>query len=157
MFPDIVRRILKCVWFKFEDDATFPTLGTASSAGYDLYSYEDKVIKSGERALVQTNIGVILPVGYYGRIAPRSSLAYKHGIDVFAGVIDNDYRGKIGVILYNSGSDDLKIQRNDRVAQLILTPYAWDSQSENLTLDEAQKRDEWNTQRGAGGYGSTGL
>jgi len=114
------------IWFTFPTKGTdtitsqFPKRGTIGSAGYDLYSDVTCSIPPQERKLIQTNVGVILPHGTYGRIAPRSSLAYKYGIDVFAGVIDSDYRERIGVILYNSGNTTFEINRGDRIAQLIV-------------------------------------
>ena len=80
-----------------------PAKGTGFSAGYDLYAAESGEIDPLKRFLIKTNISIAIPKGYYGRIAPRSGLAYKNGIDVMAGVIDSDYRGDVGVILYNTG------------------------------------------------------
>ena len=81
--------------------AKTPTKGTNQAAGYDLYAAQNAEIDPLKRALIKTNISIAIPKGYYGRIAPRSGLAYKNGIDVMAGVIDSDYRGDVGVILYN--------------------------------------------------------
>ena len=87
-------------------NAFLPKKGSDKSAGYDLASVEAGVIKSNERLLIKTGIVLEIPSGYYGRIAPRSGLAFKSGIDVMAGVIDSDYRGEVGVILYNSDKDN---------------------------------------------------
>ena len=88
--------------------AKLPVRGSAQAAGYDLFACEDAVIPKGGRAVVQTGIHVALPEGHYGRVAPRSGLAVKHGIDVGAGVVDSDYRGLLGVVLFNFGSDDFQ-------------------------------------------------
>lgn len=126
-----------------------PTQGTEYAAGYDLYAAEDATIYKVSRKLVKTNIAISIPDGYYGRIAPRSGLAYKNGIDVMAGVIDSDYRGDIGVILFNTDTNnDFSVKAGDRIAQIIIEKcykVTW-VESENLT-DSA---------RSQGGYGSTG-
>ena len=128
--------------------AKTPTKGTDQAAGYDLYAAQNAEIDPLKRALIKTNISIAIPKGYYGRIAPRSGLAYKNGIDVMAGVIDSDYRGDVGVILYNTGVDIFNIKQGDRIAQLIIEKCyvaEWD-----LVNDLSD------TQRGEGGYGHTG-
>ena len=87
-------------------DAIVPTRGSEFAAGYDLYTTDRYELKPGERHLYNTNISTAMPNGYYGRIAPRSGLAYKKGIDVMAGVIDSDYRGEIGVLLINLSTEN---------------------------------------------------
>ena len=82
-----------------------PTRANKTDAGYDLYALEDLEIGPVNQKLVKTGISMAIPKGYVGLIWPRSGLAYKHGLDVFAGVIDSGYRGDIGVILYNSKVD----------------------------------------------------
>ncbi len=135
------------------DTATLPTYGSEEAAGMDLHvdlggTGEKAALLPGERRLFKTGISVALPARFYGRIAPRSGLAYKKGIDVMAGVIDSDYRGEIGVILINHGDDDFQINHGDRIAQMIITPYhtAMPEPVEELP----------DTERGAGGFGSTG-
>ena len=98
---------------KLSENATLPTQGSYYAAGYDLYAAEKGIVHSECRLLIKTNISVSIPDGYYGRIAPRSGLAYKNGIDVMAGVIDSDYRGDIGVILYNTDIADFEFQKGD--------------------------------------------
>ena len=100
--------------------AKLPTRGSAQAAGYDLYACEDTVIPKGGRAIVQTGISIAVPEGHYGRVAPRSGLAVKHGIDVGAGVVDSDYRGLLGIVLFNFGVDDFECKAGDRIAQLVL-------------------------------------
>lgn len=145
-------------WFPFSKTAIYPTRGTPGSAGYDLYADEDTVIKPQYHGLVQTNIGVIIPQGWYGRIAPRSSVAYKYGIQVFAGVIDSDYRDNLGVILHNSGDQDYVIKKGDRIAQIIIEKCLASTEvlDMKLTYDEATVNRSWNTER-KGGFGSTGV
>eukprot|EP00490_Sorites_sp_Unknown_P000036 CAMPEP_0114657172 /NCGR_PEP_ID=MMETSP0191-20121206/13459_1 /TAXON_ID=126664 /ORGANISM="Sorites sp." /LENGTH=203 /DNA_ID=CAMNT_0001875883 /DNA_START=105 /DNA_END=716 /DNA_ORIENTATION=+ len=132
------------------DDARIPTKGSILAAGYDLYSAEDKVIKANDKGLVKTDLSIGLPVGCYGRIAPRSGLAYKNFIDIGAGVIDGDYRGPVGVVMFNHDKQDFKVTKGMRVAQLILERYVHDA--EIKCVDELT-----DTLRGDGGFGSTGL
>ena len=100
--------------------ATLPIKGTNLAAGYDLTSAQQLTIPPNGRALVQTDISISVPKGTYGRIAPRSGLAVKHGITTRAGVIDADYTRPIGVILFNHRDQDFQIQEGERIAQLIL-------------------------------------
>jgi len=134
---------------KLVEDATVPRRATELAAGYDISASEDAKIPSKGRFAVSTGISIGLPEGTYGRIAPRSGLAYKFGIDVLAGVIDADYRGEVKVILYNSGEHPFVIQKGDRIAQLII--------EKNETPDVAVVMDIDDTARGTGGFGSTGV
>ncbi len=135
---------------KLSDKATIPTQGSSEAAGYDLYAAEDNVVYSMSRTLIKTNISMSIPEGYYGRIAPRSGLAFKHGIDVLAGVIDSDYRGDIGVILFNTSTNsEFKIKAGDRIAQIIIEKchnVHWDIENDLSNTDRKEK-----------GFGSTGL
>src|SRR6056300_1466646 len=115
-------------------DATIPTRGSSGAVGYDLYSVDEVVVSPSQRALVGTGVAVILPMNVYGRVAPRSGLAVKHGIQVGAGVVDPDYRGEI--------------KEGDRIAQLVL------ERCETPDVREIESLDE--TDRGSGGFGSTG-
>ena len=128
-----------------------PTRGSEGAAGYDLYAAYDTVVPARGKALVRTDIAVVLPKNCYGRIAPRSSLAWKKFIDVGGGVIDPDYRGNIGVVLFNHASDDLLVRRHDRIAQLILERF--EVARDVRVFDRPPPTD---THRGAGGFGSTG-
>ncbi|KAF2800026.1 dUTP diphosphatase [Melanomma pulvis-pyrius CBS 109.77] len=130
------------------DKARAPTKGSAFAAGHDLYSARDIVIPARGRARVDTDISIAVPAGTYGRVAPRSGLAAKHGIDTMAGVIDADYRGQVGVILANLSETDFEIKTGDRIAQLIV---------EKIVMPEVvvvEKLED--SVRGAGGFGSTG-
>lgn len=129
--------------------ATLPTRGSALAAGYDLSASEAAVIPKGGRAVVSTGLSISVPLGCYGRVAPRSGLAVKKGIDVGAGVIDSDYRGIVGVVLFNFGEEDINIAPGDRIAQLIIERIATPRVVEVVSLDE--------TDRGAAGFGSTGV
>ena len=130
-------------------DAIVPTRGSDHSVGYDLYSSEDVVVPcQAGRALVGTGITVVLPPGVYGRVAPRSGLAVKHCIDVGGGVIDPDYTGEIKVILFNHGENDFEIKKGDRIAQLVL------ERCETPPVEEINIVED--TERGSGGFGSTG-
>lgn len=143
------REILQINVKKLSENATIPTQGTSFAAGYDLYAAEDAVVVCGTRKLIKTNISMEITPGYYGRIAPRSGLAYKNGIDVLAGVIDSDYRGDIGVILYNTDKNiDFSVKKGDRIAQIIFEACY------TATLNNVDNLD--NTLRQAGGFGSTG-
>jgi len=143
------REILQINVKKLSENATIPTQGTSFAAGYDLYAAEDAVVVCGTRKLIKTNVSMEITPGYYGRIAPRSGLAYKNGIDVLAGVIDSDYRGDIGVILYNTDKNiDFSVKKGDRIAQIIFEACY------TATLNNVDNLD--NTLRQAGGFGSTG-
>ncbi|EOA88833.1 uncharacterized protein SETTUDRAFT_148316 [Exserohilum turcica Et28A] len=130
------------------EHAKAPTKGSAFAAGHDLYSAVDMVIPARGRALVATDIKVSVPVGTYGRVAPRSGLAYKHGIDTLAGVIDADYRGPVGVILANLSDTDFPVKIGDRIAQLVVEKIVMPDVVVVKELEESV--------RGAGGFGSTG-
>lgn len=140
---------------RLSEHATIPTRGSEFAAGFDLSASEDKIISgNGGRALVKTDLRIACPPGTYVRIAPRSGLAYKFGIDVGAGVIDADYRGPVGVILFNFGTDDFTIKRGDRIAQAILEQICIPSSIIDVPID-----DELPTvgTRGENGFGSTGI
>lgn len=102
------------------NDAKTPIKGSRFSAGLDLFSSEDFKIDPWDRRLISTGISIELPEGTYGRIAPRSGLAVKNGIQVGAGVIDRDYRGEIKVLLFNLSNEEFQGKKGDRIAQLIL-------------------------------------
>ncbi|XP_063268259.1 deoxyuridine 5'-triphosphate nucleotidohydrolase, mitochondrial isoform X2 [Prinia subflava] len=133
---------------KLSENAFAPSRGSARSAGYDLYSAYDCVIPPMEKAVVKTDIQIALPPGCYGRVAPRSGLAAKHFIDVGAGVIDEDYRGNVGVVLFNFGKETFEVKKGDRIAQLICERIYYPELEEVEALDD--------TERGEGGFGSTG-
>ena len=101
-----------------------PVKGSSLAAGYDLSSAQQLIIPVNGRASVQTDISINIPKGTYRRIAPRSGLAVKHGITTGARVIDADYTGPIGIVLFNHGDQEFQIQEGDRITQLILEQLA---------------------------------
>ncbi|KAF7682634.1 Deoxyuridine 5'-triphosphate nucleotidohydrolase [Astathelohania contejeani] len=119
------------------------------AAGYDLASAYDVIIPAEGKLLIKTDIQLELPEGCYGRIAPRSSLAFKHHINVAAGVIDRDYRGNVRVLLFNHSKIDYKVKRGDRIAQLICEKILYPNLLEVEQLAPSE--------RGEGGFGSTGI
>ena len=133
---------------RLDPRATLPTRGSQSSAGLDLYSIEDITIEPRQRVLARTGLAVAVPVGFYGRVAPRSGLAVKNGLDVLAGVIDSDYRGEICCALLNTGNETLRLPQGSRLCQLIIEQIITPSPAWAEELEE--------TARGAAGFGSTG-
>uniref|UniRef100_A0A1A9WM78 Deoxyuridine 5'-triphosphate nucleotidohydrolase n=1 Tax=Glossina brevipalpis TaxID=37001 RepID=A0A1A9WM78_9MUSC len=141
----------KCVlrWAKLTEHALAPVRGSERAAGLDLRSAYDLKVPARGKALVKTDLQIEVPNGSYGRVAPRSGLAWKNFIDVGAGVIDEDYRGNLGVVLFNHSDNDFEIKRGDRIAQLICERIFYPE------LEQVDKLEE--TQRGQGGFGSTGV
>ncbi|XP_055707601.1 deoxyuridine 5'-triphosphate nucleotidohydrolase [Phlebotomus papatasi] len=133
---------------KLTEHAFAPMKGSAKAAGFDLRSAYDCVVPARGKELVKTDIQIQVPEGCYGRVAPRSGLAHKNFIDVGAGVIDEDYRGNVGVILFNHSDLDFKVTKGDRIAQLICERIFYPDIEEVQSLTE--------TERGSGGFGSTG-
>lgn len=133
---------------KLDPRAILPTRGSASAAGLDLYAIEGLTIPAGERCLARTGLAVAIPEGYYGRVAPRSGLATKNGLDTLAGVIDADYRGEIGCLLYNAGSEAIHLAAGSKICQLIIEKI--------ITPTPAWADEITETDRGSGGFGSTG-
>lgn len=133
-----------------EEDCLIPSYETAGASGADLKSKEDGILKSGERRLVKTGVFIELPAGYEAQVRPRSGLALKHGITMLnsPGTIDSDYRGEIGVIMINHGSEPFVYKKGDRIAQLVISKYSRVEFKNTLSLTE--------TVRGACGFGHTG-
>jgi dUTP pyrophosphatase len=129
-----------------------PTYATEQSAGMDLSAALEEALElaPGERALVPTGLTIALPTGYEAQIRPRSGLAMKHGVTVLnsPGTIDADYRGEIKVLIVNLGQDDFTIERGMRIAQMVIARHA------NVSWRVVKDLDE--TERGSGGFGSTG-
>ncbi|MCR9212758.1 MAG: dUTP diphosphatase [Proteobacteria bacterium] len=134
-------------------DLPLPSYETAQSAGMDIRAAVDGeiTVEPGARALVPTGFKIALPDGYEAQIRPRSGLALKKGITLpnSPGTIDADYRGEVGIILMNAGSETFVIGRGDRIAQMIIAPVT------KAHWVEAEELDE--TARGEGGFGSTGI
>ncbi len=132
-------------------DLPLPSYETAGSAGMDVRAAEELVIAPGQRGLVGTGLAFAIPHGYEIQVRPRSGLALKKGISIpnSPGTIDSDYRGELKVILLNHGEEDFVIERGDRIAQIVVAPVQRGILLEVADLDE--------TQRGSGGFGSTGV
>ena len=140
---------MEFLYFKQLDErAILPTRGSSSSAGLDICSIEDVNLGPHERALARTGLSVAIPEGFYGRVAPRSGLAVKQGLDVLAGVIDSDYRGELLCALYNTSASPISIPAGSKICQLIIEMIATPTAAWSDELSE--------TARGAGGFGSTG-
>lgn len=136
---------------KLDEKAIIPTYGTEYSAGADLYALldEDLEIKPGETIMIGTGLAMAIPTGYAGLIYARSSLGSKKGLAPAnkVGVIDSDYRGEIKVPLFNQSKETQIIAKNERIAQIIFTPYL------KVNFQETDELDD--TTRGTGGFGST--
>ena len=137
---------------KLNSNATLPTRGSEFAAGYDLYAClnESVTIRAGETVKIPTGLAVEIPEGYAGLIYARSGLATKKGLAPAnkVGVCDSDYRGEYIIFLHNHSKIDAMIEPNERIAQLIVTPFL------AVTFEETDELSE--TKRGAGGFGSTG-
>lgn len=130
-----------------------PEYATSMSAGFDLRANleESVTLKAGDRMLIGTGLFIALEPGYEAQVRPRSGLALKKGITVLnaPGTIDADYRGEIGVILYNASKEDFVIEPGERIAQMVIAKY------EQISWEQVEVLDE--TERGDGGYGHTGV
>lgn len=133
---------------KLSSNATLPVRASPGAAGYDLFSAEDCVIEPRTRKVVKTDLSMAIPARHYGRVAPRSGLSFKFGIDIAAGVIDSDYRGPLGIVMVNNGVSAFEVKAGDRVAQLLLERVSTPEVEEVEELDD--------TVRGTSGFGSTG-
>lgn len=134
------------------EDIPLPRYATLDAAGMDLCAAvaQEVVLQPGERMLVPTGLRIAIPSGYEGQIRPRSGLALHHGIGMVnsPGTIDCDYRGAIGVLLVNHGSEPFAIRRGERIAQLVIAPVCRADWELVTSLDA--------TERGDGGFGHTG-
>ena len=130
-----------------------PEYATSMSAGFDLRANleESVTLKAGDRMLIGTGLFIALEPGYEAQVRPRSGLALKKGITVLnaPGTVDADYRGEIGVILYNASKEDFIIEPGERIAQMVIAKY------EQISWEQVEVLDE--TERGDGGYGHTGV
>ena len=136
---------------KINPSAILPSYAHPGDAGMDLCSVAELVIPSGGRAMVRTGLSMMLPSGYEAQVRPRSGLALKKGVTVLnsPGTIDEGYRGEICVILANFGEEPFAIGKGDRIAQMVIAPCTRAEIVEVDALDD--------TERGVGGFGSTGV
>ena len=130
--------------------AILPSYAHPGDAGMDIRSVEDLTIAPGDRALVHTGLVMVLPPGYEAQVRPRSGLALKNGITVLnsPGTIDEGYRGEVGVILANFGKEPFKVEKGSKIAQVVVAPC---TRAEIVATDDID-----DTERGTGGFGSTG-
>lgn len=133
---------------KLNEQAILPTRGSLSAAGLDLYACSEVVVPARGYIGVPTGLATAIPEGYYGRIAPRSGLAAKFGIDTLAGVIDSDYRGELICVLANHSDLDFEVNAGDRIAQFVIEAIITPQPELVNELEE--------TSRGDAGFGSTG-
>ena len=133
---------------RLRPDGRVPTRAKSSDAGYDLYSPVNLPITPTSRELVATGIAIEIPEGYYGRIAPRSGLAVKAGVDILAGVIDSGYRDEVKVVMINLGQGLVSVNKGDRIAQLII------EKCHDVEWEETEELSD--SDRGEGGFGSSG-
>jgi len=136
---------------KLREDAIIPSYAHEDDAGVDLHSCEEHILNPGERVLVKTGLSVSIPRNFEAQIRPRSGLALKHGISIVntPGTIDSGYRGEIGIIVINHGKDVFKIEKGKKIAQMVF------KEIEQVEFEEVDELDSSN--RGEGGFGSTGL
>ena len=140
---------MNCKIVLLNSDSRYPTKSHVTDAGYDLFSTEDVSLQPLQRKVVKTGIKLSIPSGFYGRIAPRSGLAVKNGIDILAGVIDSGYNGEIGVVLINTDKfESVSLPKSSRIAQLIF------EKCEDVNFETVSSLDV--SERDAGGFGSTG-
>ncbi len=133
---------------KIKENAIIPKYAHKGDAGMDLYSTEEYTLKPGEGVLVSTGVSMAIPEGYVGLIWDRSGLAAKNSIHVLAGVVDSSYRGEVCVVLKNLGNEEFKVNKNMRIAQMLIQPVA------PVIIEESDSLEE--TSRNEGGFGSTG-
>lgn len=128
-----------------------PARQTAAAAGFDLsYAGTEPVsLRPGQRELLSTGFAWTLPQGTVGRIAPRSGLAVRNGLDVLAGVVDQDYTGEVKVLLINHGAINVEVLPGDRIAQMLIQPV--------MLISAVEVEELQGTERGEGGFGSTGV
>lgn len=140
---------IKCV---ASEGAVVPEYKTSGAAGADICAFlsEPVIIKKGSRAMIPTGLFFSIPQGYEIQVRPRSGLAAKNGVTVLntPGTIDSDYRGEVKVILVNLGDEDFEVKNGERIAQIVVAPVTIGVFEQVSSLDE--------TERGAGGFGSTG-
>ncbi len=141
---------MKVLFKKIDPAAKLPAYAHPGDAGMDVCSAEDAVLEPGGRRLVRTGLVMVLPPDAEAQVRPRSGLALKHGVTVLntPGTIDSGYRGEVGVILANFGSEPYVVEKGARIAQIVVAPV--------VRADVAETEEADDTVRGSGGFGSTG-
>jgi len=136
---------------RIDPAATLPSYAHPGDAGMDIRSIEDLVIDPGARKLVHTGLVMMLPPGYEAQVRPRSGLALRNGVTVLntPGTIDEGYRGEVGVVLANFGSEPFRVEKGSKIAQIVVAPCTRAKIEETVEIDS--------TERGEGGFGSTGV
>lgn len=134
---------------RLNQNATLPTRGSATAAGYDLYVAKSVILEPNSQAIVSTGIAMQIPDGWFGQINPRSSVASKRNLRIGSRVIDSDYRGELLINLHNDSDLNVVVEEGERIAQLVIMEHY------NSLIEEVDSLDE--TIRGAGGFGSTGI
>jgi dUTP pyrophosphatase len=166
IFVGVSLTVIYVAWLNFPEKIKFilvsrkssvPTRGTRRSAGYDLTASEECVVPAGNRKMVKTGVKCVLPANTYGRIASRSGLSLKHGIEVGAGVVDEDYTNELMVILYNHGEDDFEVKVGHRIAQLVIEKIVYPTTLVEIDGLVTPSVSYVRSTRGTGGFGSTGL
>ncbi len=145
---------MKIKFKKLNDKAIIPEYKTEGAAGFDIHVLLDKdseILKKGEVKLFKTGLAIALPDGYEAQVRSRSGLSLKNGVIVLnaPGTIDSDYRGEIGIIMTNCGQEDFVVENGSRIAQIVIAKY------EKAEIEVVEDLDE--TERGADGFGSTGI
>lgn len=134
---------------KLHPDAKSPSYAHSSDAGMDFYALENTIIQPNERKLIVTGIAMSIPHGYVGLIWDKSGIATKHGVKIMAGVIDAGYRGEIKILVHNLSSQSFAVEKGTKIAQMLIQPVV---QKEIIEVAELEE-----TERGEGGFGSTGV
>ena len=134
---------------KLNPEAMLPNYAHEGDAGLDFYSCEDTIIYPNERKLVSTGISMEFPKGYVALVWDKSGIASKKGVETMAGVIDCHYRGEIKILLHNNDKEPYEIKKSQKIAQILIQPV------ERVNIIEVNELTS--TQRGEGGFGSTGL
>jgi len=133
---------------KLYEDIQLPAYNKPGDAGLDLRSYEAKILKPGERYCFKTGLAFEIPEGYVGLVWDRSGMALKEGLKTMAGVVDSGYRGEIGVVALNTSDKDVVVEKNDRIAQILIQSV------ERAEIEEVEELT--NSARGEGGFGASG-
>lgn len=136
---------------RLDKSIDMPFYAYEHDAAFDLRSSHDELIKTGEKKIIKTGIKMAIPEGFVGLIWDRSGLAAKHSLHCLAGVIDSGYRGEVGVVMINLGNEDFQIEKNTRIAQMLIQPIV------NANIKEVDEQELDNSKRGEGGFGSSGI